>query len=58
MPNTRWIQTRFPGIERLSFRDNARVWPGELQRLKDRLQNIKEFDTNRVVESLKQGLDY
>ncbi|KAL5364236.1 hypothetical protein BJX96DRAFT_156989 [Aspergillus floccosus] len=45
------VTVRFPNVENISFLDNAKVWPGEIQKLQDRLPRLKQFDVAGVVES-------
>lgn len=51
----RLVQVRFPHIENIEFVDEAKVWPGEVQKLKDRLPHLRRLDTTRVVESINEG---
>jgi hypothetical protein len=49
------LQDRFPNIETIEFQDQAKVWPGEIQKLKDRLPRLKHLDATDVVESTNEG---
>jgi hypothetical protein len=49
------VQYRFPDIENLEFVDQAKVWPGEIQGLKDRLHCLKNLNVTGVVESTVVG---
>lgn len=49
------FQVRFPNIENIEFVDEAKVWPGEIQKLKDRLPHLERLDITRVVESIETG---
>jgi hypothetical protein len=55
--NNRILQDRFPDLESIKFEDSAKVWPGELQKLKDRLPRLKHLDAQSVVESTRKGRD-
>lgn len=49
------VQHRFPSIENLEFLDQAKVWPGEIQKLKDRLHCLRILNVTGVVESTVPG---
>lgn len=49
------LQVRFPHIENIEFLDQAKVWPGEIQKLKDRLPHLKQLNVKSVVESIVTG---
>ncbi|CEO58614.1 hypothetical protein PMG11_03325 [Penicillium brasilianum] len=49
------ITDRFPSIENMEFLDQAKVWPGEIQKLKDRLHCLKILNVTGVVESTVPG---
>ncbi|KAJ5633367.1 hypothetical protein N7490_009706 [Penicillium lividum] len=51
------ITVRFPEIKTIDFLDHAKVWPGELQKLKDRLLHLEQLNVQRVVESMVKGRD-
>jgi hypothetical protein len=53
--NNRILQDRFPDLESIKFEDSAKVWPGELRKLKDRLPRLKNLDAQSVVESTREG---
>lgn len=53
--NNRIFQDRFPDLESIKFEDSAKVWPGELQKLKDRLPCLKNLQVTNVVESTNEG---
>ncbi|KAJ5358679.1 uncharacterized protein N7496_011092 [Penicillium cataractarum] len=49
------ITDRFPDIENLEFVDQAKVWPGEIQKLRDGLPCLKSFNVTGVAESTVVG---
>lgn len=51
------MQARFPHLESVTFIDRARVWPGALKKLADRLPRLKHFDTESVKETHDCGMD-
>lgn len=49
------MQGRFPDIENLEFVDMTKVWPGEIQKLRDGLPCLKNLDVTMVAESTVVG---
>ncbi|KAJ5371883.1 hypothetical protein N7517_003889 [Penicillium concentricum] len=44
------VTVRFPDVENISFLDNAMVCSDEIQKLRDRLPRLKQFDVANVVD--------
>ncbi|KAJ5449787.1 uncharacterized protein N7458_006236 [Penicillium daleae] len=49
------IVDRFPDLENIEFEDQAKVWPGEIQKLRDRLCHLKNLNVWGVEESTVIG---